>query len=205
MGYSLQPQGPRFSFRPDKTAEAISVIAAAAPGATTDFVKLCLYLADKEHFLDWGRPISFDRYAATADGPEPLSVRNMLLAATGMTWRLDPAAAETALEHAAVLTRLVAVERHEAAAGAHHTLFAVEPGARTPHLSATDIECLTSAVAAAKNDSYGFDCARHKDEAWREAWDRARVGSAEINVLLWADPHERAAFAAQLVTYAAHA
>ncbi len=192
MGYSSQPNGVPFAFRPDKAAEAIAVIATKAPGATQDFVSQCLYLADKEHFLDWGRPITFDRYVATEDGPVPCAVRNMLLAAADLANGLDGESG------AAALRRLVIVE-----AGARRKLFPVHPAAPTPHLSATDVECLAAAIETARNDRAAFECSHHMDAAWREAWARAQGGTADIDVLLWADPHERAGFAAQLVRYAA--
>jgi hypothetical protein len=200
MGYISQRNGVPLAFRRDKAAEAIAVIARKAPGAMQDFVSQCLYLADKTHFLDWGRPITFDRYAATDDGPVPCAVRNMLLAAADLANGLDGGSGAVALEHAAALRRLVIVE-----GGARLKLFPVQPAAPTPHLSATDVECLEAAVDTVRNDRAAFDCSHHMDAAWREAWTRAQGGMAEIDVLLWADPHERAGFAAQLVRYAAYA
>jgi hypothetical protein len=81
---SNYPSPARFRFRPEKAAEAVDLIARAQPGLTQYFVGKILYLADKAHFLDWGRPVTFDRYVAMKNGPVPSAIRNMLAAAAGM-------------------------------------------------------------------------------------------------------------------------
>ena len=160
------------------------------------------YLADREHFLDWGRPITFDRYVAAEHGPVPYAVRNMLVAAASMNQGRDEARAAMPQDDAAELSRAVTVELGAGTSGERSKVFANTAAPATPHLSATDVECLEAAIEIMRNNRFAsLVDTSHKDEAWREARTRANDGIANINVLLWADPRDRAAYETQLVIY----
>lgn len=69
---------PRFRLDKLKVVEAIDYCARLWPGITTYFVCKAFYFADKDHFQDWGRPISGDFYVAMAHGPVPSRVYELL-------------------------------------------------------------------------------------------------------------------------------
>jgi uncharacterized phage-associated protein len=63
----------RFDFDPRKSVQAMAYLLSKMPGQKTDKVKLMklLYLADREHFLQEGRPITGDDQYAMPFGPVP--------------------------------------------------------------------------------------------------------------------------------------
>ena len=211
---------PTFTFRADKAAEAIERIARAQPGITQYFIGKILYLADKAHFLDFGRPITFDRYVAMVHGPVPSAIRNMLAAAAGADAGMDRDRRLTALEHADELLKHVRVELEVRMNGERQHVFPLEQpnsslpdcdpvaasGVASRHLSGSDIECLDEAIAL--HGEMSFASIRHKthqDEAWHEAWfQRANGRVADIDIALWAEPGDREGFRRQLTDYGAY-
>jgi len=201
---SILLQPPRFRFRPEKAAEAIEVIARAKPGLTQYFVGKILYLADKSHFLDWGRPITFDRYVAMKHGPVPSAVRNMLAAAAGTDAGMDEERLATAATHAAELAGHVRVELDVKLNGELQHVYPISNQLEVKHLSGTDLECLEAAINEHGSSDFGsLRTMTHKDAAWSEAWGRARGRVADIDITYWVDPAERDAFRQQLVEYGA--
>jgi uncharacterized phage-associated protein len=195
---------PRFRFRPEKAAEAIEVIARAKPGVTQYFVGKILYLADKAHFLDWGRPITFDRYVAMKHGPVPSAIRNMLITAAGRELGIDEERVAVAQTHANELIKHVRVELEVQLNGERQRVFPISNRLNAEHLSQSDLDCLATAIA--DGGSMDFSVLRgmtHKDEAWQEAWSRAQGRVAEIDVTLWAPPGDREAYRQQLLAYGA--
>lgn len=71
---------PKMRFRLNwrKCVEGIDFIAKLKPGITQYYIGKIFYFADKEHFLDWGRPISGDRYIAMEHGPVPSNIYDLL-------------------------------------------------------------------------------------------------------------------------------
>ena len=138
---------PRFTFRPDKASEAIDLIARARPGITQYFIGKLLYLADKAHFLDWGRPITFDRYVAMVHGPVPSAVRNMLAAAADVEAGMDGGRLAVARQHADVLNQRVRVELELALNGERQCVYPLENPKSYYDLSGSDIEVLDAVVA----------------------------------------------------------
>ena len=63
----------RFDFDPRKSAQAMAYLVSKMQGQKTDKVKLIklLYLSDREHFLEEGRPITGDDQYAMPFGPVP--------------------------------------------------------------------------------------------------------------------------------------
>lgn len=186
----------RFRFRAEKASEAIDLIARLRPGLTQYFIGKILYLADKEHFLDWGRPITFDRYVAMVHGPVPSAVRNMLAAAAGMEAGMDEERFANALQNSEQLHRRVRVELDVRPGGERQKVFPHDALLPFEHLSPTDKAAIEAAVETGGDASFGaLRDATHKDDAWREAWygkpKNAKV--ADIDISLWAPPEEREA------------
>ncbi len=197
---------PHFRFRPEKAAEAIDLIARARPGLTQYFVGKFLYFADKAHFLDWGRPITFDRYVAMKDGPVPSAVRNMLMAAAGASAGLGEEHVETAKPHADELARHVRVELVVQPSGERQHVYPLAAPPETRHLSGSDIECLEAVIAEMGDRNFStLRRMSHEDEAWSEAWSRAMGRVAPIDVCLWAQPADRDAFRRQILEHGAAA
>jgi len=68
----------RFALNKEKCVEAIDFIATQWPGITQYFICKTFYFADKQHFVDWGRPISGDFYVAMPHGPVPSRIYELL-------------------------------------------------------------------------------------------------------------------------------
>ncbi len=79
VGIMFLPKHPvRFSLNKEKCIEAIDFVATQWPGITQYFICKTFYFADKQHFVDWGRPISGDFYVAMAHGPVPSRIYELL-------------------------------------------------------------------------------------------------------------------------------
>ncbi len=184
----------RLHFRPDKTAEAIDLIARECPNLTQYFVGKFLYLADKAHFLDWGRPITFDRYFAMEHGPVPSAVRNMLAAAAGAENGMGSDALMAASDHAEMLAKRVRVELAAGPSGERQRVSSRDPSAPFEYLSGSDIDALSAVINEHRKASFGkLREKTHLDDAWAEAWAGRPSGArrAEIDLALWAPPPER--------------
>ena len=145
-------------FRMDwaKAVEAVHFLASVHPGVTPFFLAKVLYYADKEHLMDWGRPVTGDFYVAMENGPVPSN-----------TYRLVNR--EAALDDDIIADFDRRVERKD------RNLFAIQPFSSV-HLSKSDMDAIVSA-----DKLYGhmsFSALRelvHKERSWREAWG-ARYG-----------------------------
>lgn len=198
---------PRFKFRPEKAAEAVDLIARARPGITQYFVGKILYLADRAHFLDWGRPVTFDRYVATKFGPVPSLVRNMLAAAAGVDAGMDGERLATAETYAEALHQRVRVELQVTPSGERQSVFPLPEAPPFVHLSGSDIEALNGVIDEHGGKSFGsLSDMTHKDDAWRIAWaNRGERGACDIDMADWAPLAERDGVREQLREYAASA
>jgi uncharacterized phage-associated protein len=194
---------PRFRFRPERAAEAVDLIARASPGLTQYFVGKILYLADKSHFLDWGRPVTFDRYVAMKHGPVPSAIRNMLAAAAGVNAGMGEIQLAGAQADAEQLRRRVRVELEVALNGERQRVYPMAKPLPYAHLSGSDIEALQSAIR--DHGGKGFGSLRdmtHKDDAWKVAWgSRGNRSVYDIDMTNWAPAEERAAVREQLREY----
>jgi uncharacterized phage-associated protein len=70
----------RFEVNWAKAIEAIDFVAQLRPGITQYYIGKILFFADREHLLDYGRPITGDKYVAMEHGPVPSAVRDVLKA-----------------------------------------------------------------------------------------------------------------------------
>lgn len=196
-------QFPKLRFRADKAAEAIEFISHTKPGLTQYFVGKILYYADKNHFLDYGRLITFDRYVAMKDGPVPSATRNMLAAAAGVDARMSPWIRATADTNAQELLERVRVERDISDRGELQQVFPRANSYRQCVLSDTDLECLSVSIEDNGDKNFGYLWRKsHEEEAWLEAWEERADGRvADMDILLWAAPEEREAFRRHLAEY----
>jgi uncharacterized phage-associated protein len=208
MDFTSNYPGPaRFRFRPEKAAEAVDYIARARPGLTQYFVGKILYLADKAHFLDWGRPVTFDRYVAMKDGPVPSAIRNMLAAAAGADAGMDEQRLAIAKENAAPLYRRVRVDLVVAMNGERQIVYPIANPLPYEHLSGSDIEALEGAIENHSDRSFGsLRDMTHKDDAWRLAWyGRGGRKVSDIDMADWLPEGQRDKARSQLREYAAFA
>jgi uncharacterized phage-associated protein len=77
----------RFQLDPEKIVNALSLVATRCPRATKMKVCKLLYFADKEHLLQYGRPITGDTYVRMTYGPTPSTGLNLMrgMAASRLT------------------------------------------------------------------------------------------------------------------------
>jgi uncharacterized phage-associated protein len=153
----------------DKVIEAIDFVATLKPGVTQYFIGKILFFADREHLLDYGRPITGDRYVAMEHGPVPSAIRDILKADSD-----SPDDILTGLYDRVVI-------EHEAN---KQKVFSKGAGAYE-HLSGSDREYLAAATETYGKMTFGeLKRASHEDIAYVEAWDRPG-GANEMNVQLW--------------------
>jgi uncharacterized phage-associated protein len=161
----------RFQIDWDRCIEGIAYISKLKPGVTQYYIGKIFYFADKSHFLDWGRPISGDRYIAMEHGPVPSNIYDLLKEGAG-----EPD------EVVDCLYRRVKIETD----GNKRRVFSRE-NENFPHLSGTDKGYLE--VATKKYASMSFDELRrlaHKEAAWVEAEKQLGLNN-EMNLIHWAE------------------
>lgn len=155
-----------------------------------DLVKT-LFLADRAHLNEWGRPVTYDNYCAMFHGPVPSLAYDLLKGNEkalrdyhlhSLPWKSVPHVNST---------------KH---------FFSTE-GALNPKdfLSESDIEALENSLGVVK--SLGFDQTRrltHEDPAYVDAWreDGGRAAYAMKLGLLFDEPNfEQAAILAEYSSY----
>lgn len=165
---------PRVSLEPDvqKVTTAIGFLIKEADcrGLTLtqyDIAK-SLFLADRFHLNNFGRPITFDNYVAMKHGPVPSLAYDMLKLNTPMLRRYDVRGLPWQREQADHLG-LGCFRFFESS---------IENEASI--LSASDIEVLSNALSTVKGLTFGqIRELTHGDIAYKEAW--ALVGEAKSN------------------------
>lgn len=158
----------RFRFNLDKAVEAIDLVAKHQRGITQYYLGKVCYFADKEHLLDYGRPITGDRYVAMEYGPVPSTIYDLLKEDYGL-----PDAVIDRLHERVTITKN----------GKY--LHVVSKGADSfPHLSGSEKEYLI--LSLREHGRMPFEDLKEKshDDAWAEAWDRPGT-SNEMNLLNW--------------------
>ncbi|MBY5777772.1 SocA family protein [Rhizobium leguminosarum] len=159
----------RFKFDWQKTIEAIEFIARQEPGITQYYIGKILFFADREHVLDYGRPITGDKYVAMEYGPVPSGVRDLLKFDSGFPDEiLDELQAHIGIEHEGNKQRVYS-----------------KSGSDLPKLSGSDKTYLIASIRKyAKMSFPRLKDVSHEDVAYNEAWDRP--GNAnEMNIELW--------------------
>jgi uncharacterized phage-associated protein len=159
----------RFKFNWDKAIEAIDFIAQKRPGITQYYVSKIMFFADREHILDFGRPITGDRYVAMEHGPVPSAILNLL--------KIDSGFPDEMVD--LLYTRI----RIETEGNKIHVYS--EGNNEFVHLSGSDKEYLAGAADKYGNMSFGkLKRLSHQDPAYEAAWKK--LGDAnEMDVELW--------------------
>lgn len=160
----------RFNLNWQKAIEAIDLIATLKPGISQYHIGKILFFADKEHFLDYGRSITGDRYIAMEHGPVPSNTRDIL--------KSDPDWPDDIIStfHERVIVKKDKNLQRIYSKNIAHT-----------SLSGSDIEYIECSFNKYGNMSFAqLRELSHKDPAYNEAWDKGGV-SNEMNVELWLD------------------
>lgn len=144
----------RFRTNWSKCIEAIDLLSREQDGITQYYVGKVCYFADKEHLLDYGRPITGDRYVAMEHGPVPSGIRDLL--------KQDGGLADD------VLTSLYERVKIEKRQNLQHVSSNRVEG--FPNLSETDCEYLLAALKKYGKMSFPELKRVSHDEAWNAAW-----------------------------------
>lgn len=158
----------RFRLNFGKCIEGIDLLAQRQPGITQYFVCKVFFFADREFLLDWGRPISGDRFVAMEHGPVPSYIYDLLKGETEPDEIID------------TLNSRVEIVRQDQklkvyTKGKNHF----------EHLHPMEIEYLENALK--KYGSMSFGDVRdesHRDPAYREAWAKGGLNN-EMDIRLW--------------------
>lgn len=142
----------RFRMNWTKAIEGVHFLASIHPGITPYYLAKVFFFADKEHMVDWGRPICGDRYVAMEHGPVPSGIYNLVKRDEFLD---DDIIAEfdrrVRLEDRAMFERV--------------SFNAVA-------LSRSDMEYLAQAERIYTHMSFAALREHvHRDPAWRDAWD----------------------------------
>lgn len=164
----------QFKLNKAKSVEAIDFLASQWPGITQYFLGKIFYFADKEHYLDWGRPISGDFYVAMKHGPVPSRIYDLL----------KPGAGEED-DWVILLNKYVNLS-HEG------NLYFVYSRSSCDYklLSKTDKEYLArwakrfQALPEAERFKVIEELA-HKDRAWIDAWEGSQSNNPEMDLAFW--------------------
>jgi len=160
----------RFRVSHEKCIQGIHWLARHRPGITQYYIGKVFFFADKEHLLDWGRPISGDRYVAMEHGPVPSLIYDLIKDTSG-----EPDELVDELS-----SRVEIVAR-----GTTRHVYSKADEAEFPDLSETDKEYLLDALH--KYGNMHFDELKrlsHEDPAYNEAWALPGLNN-EMNVRLW--------------------
>lgn len=159
----------RFNFKWEKAIQAIDFIAQKQPGITQYYVGKIMFFADREHLLDYGRPISGDRYVAMEHGPVPSAIRDILKSDSGYPDEM------IALLHSRVAIETDGNKQHIYSKGNNEF----------PNLSGSDKEYLIDSTTRYSGMSFSrLKDLSHEDPAYEAAW--RKLGAAnEMDIDLW--------------------
>lgn len=140
---------------------------------TTDRLATTMFLADKAHLDVYGRPVFFDNYVASENGPEGVAATEMLGSTYDWTsngshvapWTIDDAESQS-----------------------------LPRPTRSPNmrrLSETDVEALESALGMVINlDAEQLRLFTHRDKAYVAAWDDGRGAGSRLDPRLIPDARD---------------
>ena len=164
----------RFRTNIAKCVEGIDFLAQQQPGITQYYICKIFFFADKEHLLDWGRPISGDRMIAMAHGPVPSMVYDLVKDAGG-----EPDEVIDGLEERVRIER-IGNKRMVHSLGNNEF----------PSLSRTDMDYLREAHRAYGHMSFqALREVSHRDPAYREAWEQPGAAN-EMDIRRWFEDQE---------------
>ncbi len=155
----------RFKMSWEKCLEGMHLLASEQAGITPYYLSKIFYFADKEHLLDYGRPISGDRYIAMENGPVPSSIYDIIKRNEFLEdWIIED------------------YEKRIEKSGLH--MKAKEPFVARA-LSKSDTEYLIKSLKKYIGMSFGqLKELSHKEEGWKEAWKNPGLNN-EMDLDLW--------------------
>lgn len=160
----------RFKINYEKCIQGMQFLASKKPGITQYYVGKVFFFADREHLLDWGRPISGDRYVAMEHGPVPSGIYNLVKNDSGMP------------------DELLDLMRDRILFESEHNkihLFANDEKLDFSALSGSDMEYLADSLTTYGNMSFGkLREISHRDAAYEAAWRNAGMNN-EMNPHYW--------------------
>lgn len=160
----------QFKINYEKCIQGMQFLASKKPGITQYYVGKVFFFADREHLLDWGRPISGDRYVAMEHGPVPSGIYNLVKNNSGMPDELLDLMRDRILfesEHNKIY------------------LFANDEKLDFSALSGSDMEYLADSLTTYGNMSFGkLREISHRDAAYEAAWRNAGMNN-EMNPHYW--------------------
>ena len=160
----------RFKINYEKCIQGMQFLANKKPGITQYYVGKVFFFADREHLLDWGRPISGDRYVAMEHGPVPSGIYNLVKNDSGMPDELLDMMRD----------RILFENEHNKI-----HLFANDEKLDFSALSGSDMEYLADSLATYGNMSFGkLREISHRDAAYEAAWRNAGMNN-EMNPHYW--------------------
>lgn len=164
----------RFTFNWDKAIQAVDYVARLKPGITQYYIGKIIFFADREHLLDYGRPITGDKYVAMEHGPVPSAIRDLLKADSGYP--------DEIIDN---LQSRIGIDPD----GNKQHVYSKEIG-EFPDLSGTDTEYLRASFT--KYGSMSFATLKkisHEDPAYMAAWEKPGAAN-EMDIELWFDDFE---------------
>lgn len=159
----------RFKVNIHKCIEGIDLLAQHKPNITQYYVCKIFYFADKEHLMDWGRPISGDKFVAMQHGPVPSYIYDLIK-------DTDTEPDEVVdLFNSRINVRRVNNKIHLSSKGTENF----------SHLSGTDKEYLLDALSKYGNMSFQrVKEITHQDKAYIDAWEKSGSNN-ELDLSLW--------------------
>jgi uncharacterized phage-associated protein len=149
----------RFNFDEAKAVETLVYIASAWPKITPFYLSKVLFIADRSHLRDFGRPVTGDAYIAMDSGPVPSRIYDMVKGT--LDFFGNPAAIDEALT-------IDQTSRY------HQVTSKRKPN--TDLLSETDIAALDTAIRFCKGKSFGeLSSLTHQEPAWLHAERNAEM------------------------------
>jgi uncharacterized phage-associated protein len=183
----------RFRINYEKCIDGIALLAERKPGITQYYIGKVFFFADKEHLLDWGRPISGDRYLAMEHGPVPSVIYDMLKDDAGLPDEVN--------EKLSAKVRIVPN-------GSKREVYSRLPAGsdKWASLSEAEVDCLLASLE--KYGEKSFDELRritHRERAWVDAYESGSNNAPmDYEKLIPEDFEDRTAFVAQLRERAAY-
>lgn len=160
----------RFRIKIDKCVQGVQYLAWQKPDITHYYVVKLFFFADRSHLMEWGRPISGDRYVAMEHGPVPITILDMVKGNSTISEEVKEI-------FEARLSRVWDGNHVKLRSKTHNPDF--------PGLSGSDIEHLDKSVS--KYGSLGFGQLKelsHLDEAYQKAMARAGDNN-DLNPIDW--------------------
>ncbi|PZO63204.1 MAG: hypothetical protein DI498_13760 [Paracoccus denitrificans] len=160
----------RFKIDYNKCIQGMQFLASKKPGITQYYVGKIFFFADREHLLDWGRPISGDRYVAMNHGPVPSEIYNLVKNDSGMPDELLD-----------MIRDRILFENE----GNKIHLFANDDKLNFSALSGSDMEYLDTSLKTYGEMSFGqLRELSHRDAAYEAAWAKPGLNN-EMNPHYW--------------------